>query len=123
MPRDATAILRLRDAGVIRESPWSATSELNIAQLVLGKANLDEFAAWKSAGPIEVANHTNGWSAVGGQISSAYVEGGYASGGDPGGSSGGSAVGVSAGFAAASLGTDTTGSTVSCVRILLYGDC
>jgi len=56
---------------------------------------------------------TNGWSAVGGQTSSAYVFGGFEKGGDPLGSSSGSAVGLSAGWGVFALGTDTTGSTVS----------
>jgi amidase len=56
---------------------------------------------------------TQGWSAVGGQTSSAYIEGGFEAGGNPLGSSSGTAVGISAGFAAAGLGSDTTGSVVS----------
>jgi amidase len=55
----------------------------------------------------------SGWSATGGQGSSAYVFGGIEKGGDPGGSSSGPAVAVSAGMAVVALGTDTTGSVVS----------
>lgn len=54
-----------------------------------------------------------GWSARGGQGQSAYVEGGYAAGGDPLGSSSGSAISVSAGFSAAALGAETVGSLVA----------
>jgi amidase len=56
---------------------------------------------------------TQGWSAMGGQTSSAYVFGGFKAGGNPLGSSSGSAVGLSAGWGLVALGTDTTGSTVS----------
>jgi hypothetical protein len=82
-----------------------------IDAVVIGKASLDEFAGWKNMGRRSENHSSNAWSAIGGQISAAYVEGGYANGGDPLGSSGGSAVGVSEGFAA--LGTDTSGSVVS----------
>lgn len=64
---------------------------------------------------------SSGWSARGGQISSAYVVGGFSAGGDPSGSSGGSAVSVSAGFSAISIGTDTEGSiTNPANRAALY---
>lgn len=88
-----------------------------LIQPVSGKANLNEFSGWKayprSASDAMGKGGTWGWSAVGGQTSSAYVEGGCEAGGNPLGSSSGSAVGVSAGFAAAALGTDTTGSVAS----------
>jgi len=81
-----------------------------IAWPVLAKANLNEFAGWKSSSVWgHGGRHISGWSAVGRQTSSAYVEGGYDNGGDPSGSSNGSAVGVLAGFAAASLGTESLG--------------
>lgn len=63
---------------------------------------MGELAGWKTDPPF------SGWSALGGQTTSAYVQDG-----DPLGSSAGSAVGVSAGFAAAALGSDTSGSIVS----------
>ncbi|RFU32807.1 hypothetical protein B7463_g3586, partial [Scytalidium lignicola] len=86
---DAFVVSRLRAAGL----------------LILGKANLDEFAGERGIKP-----NTSGWSPRGGQTQAAYVFGGFAAGGDPLGSSSGSAVSVSAGFAALSLGTDTEGS-------------
>ncbi len=89
VPSDAPVAAKLRKAGVI----------------VLGKANLSQYANWKG-------NITNGWSARGGQTQSAYVVGGFAAGGDPCGSSSGSGVGTSAGFAAAALGSETDGSII-----------
>ncbi|KAK7742401.1 hypothetical protein SLS53_004547 [Cytospora paraplurivora] len=97
---DAFVISQLRNAGV----------------LILGKANLNEFA-----GEVGRTN-SSGWSPRGGQMSAAYVFGGFDAGGDPSGSSGGSAISVSAGFAAISLGTDTEGSiTFPANRAALYG--
>ncbi|WVF70570.1 hypothetical protein IAT40_005362 [Kwoniella sp. CBS 6097] len=111
--RDAYVIEALRSAGAI----------------ILGKTNLSELAGWKgvlrafksdSHPYLDLGSHsvpayrspTNGWSAVGGQTSSAYVEGGFDAGSDPMGSSSGSAVALSAGWAAASIGTDTMGSVL-----------
>ncbi|KAJ5940868.1 amidase signature enzyme [Penicillium verrucosum] len=93
---DSQVIEKLRKAGV----------------LILGKANLTEFCQMKGD------NITTGWSAVGGQTTSAYIEGGIrhdqGRGGPtmPGGSSTGSAVGVSAGFSPIALGTETDGSVI-----------
>ncbi|KAL9620173.1 MAG: hypothetical protein Q9160_005288 [Pyrenula sp. 1 TL-2023] len=59
-----------------------------------------------------------GWSALGGQTESAYVQGGFraddsfAGHSNPAGSSSGSVVGVTAGYAPASLGTETEGSLI-----------
>ncbi len=92
---------KLRTAGVISAHSWILRQgQADPRGAVIGKANMEEFAGWKGL------NVSDGWSAVGGQCSSAYVEGGFKAGGNPGGSSSGSAVGVSAGFAVASLGTD-----------------
>ncbi|GAA5893523.1 hypothetical protein JCM6882_007843 [Rhodosporidiobolus microsporus] len=97
---DAFVIDELRKAGAI----------------ILAKANLHEFAG-------EMGRHnSSAFSARGGQVSSPYVEGGFAAGGDPGGSSSGSGAAVSAGFAALALGTDTEGSIVNpSNRGALYG--
>lgn len=71
---------------------------------------------------------TTGWSAVGGQTQTPYVEGGFRKGdkglgySTPCGSSSGSAVGVAAGFSPLSLGTETDGSvTQPAGRASLYG--
>lgn len=79
---DATLTKRLRDAGAV----------------VLGKTNLSEFANWVSL------SMPNGYSSLGGQVINAYT------GGDPSGSSSGSGVAGSMAFAAATIGTETSGS-------------
>jgi amidase len=92
--RDATVAARLREAGAI----------------ILGKANLTEFANILAVGM------PSGYSSLGGQVKNPYVpevdERGtpYV---QPGGSSSGSAVGVAAGLAAAAIGTETSGSLLS----------
>jgi amidase len=84
-PRDATAAARLRQAGAV----------------ILGKANLSEWANFRS-------NHSSsGWSARGGQCRNPYVLDR-----NPCGSSSGSAVAVSANLCAAALATETDGSIV-----------
>ncbi|CAK7233312.1 hypothetical protein SCUCBS95973_008552, partial [Sporothrix curviconia] len=80
--------------------------------IILGKANLSEWAWYRST----LAD--SGWSAVGGQTQSAYVRGGFrkddTGGGhsNPGGSSSGSAVAVAAGYAPLAIGTETMGSLI-----------
>lgn len=88
---DATVVAKLRAAGAV----------------ILGKSTMTELGNLKSS--VEKM----GRSARGGQAQSAYVEGGYAAGGDPLGSSSGSTIAVSAGLAAAALGTDTVGSLIA----------
>ena len=77
-PYDATAVARLRHAGA----------------LVMGKANLDEFAMGSSSENSAFGPVRNPWALD--RV--------------PGGSSGGSAAAVAAGMVAGSLGTDTGGS-------------
>ncbi|KAL6795156.1 amidase signature domain-containing protein [Trichoderma sp. SZMC 28012] len=78
--------------------------------IILGRANLSEFS--NSRGSMM----PSGWSAIGGQVQSAYVRGGLDPDdskdghSNPSGSSSGSAVGVSAGYAPISVGTETDGS-------------
>jgi amidase len=83
--RDAFLTAQLRKAGAV----------------ILGKANLAEFANWVSL------NMPNGYSSIGGQVSSAY------DGSNPSGSSSGSAVAMSLSLAAATIGSETAGSIVS----------
>jgi amidase len=83
--RDAPVAARLRAAGAI----------------LLGKANLSEWANFRSSGSV------SGWSGVGGQTRNAHDPLR-----NPCGSSSGSAVAVAAGFAAGAVGTETDGSII-----------
>lgn len=83
--RDAELVGRLRAAGAV----------------VLGKANMSEWANFRAAKP------TSGWSAVGGQTHNPYVLDR-----NPCGSSAGSAAAVAASLAQVAVGTETDGSIV-----------
>lgn len=83
--QDAFLAARLRAAGAI----------------ILGKANLSEWANFRSS------RSSSGWSSRGGQTNNPY-----ALDRNPCGSSSGSAVAVSANFCAAAIGTETDGSIV-----------
>ena len=85
VPRDAFVVRRLRRAGAV----------------VLGKANLSEWANFRST------QSSSGWSGRAGQCLSPYVLDH-----NPCGSSSGSGTAVAANLAAASLGTETDGSIV-----------
>jgi amidase len=84
-PLDSTVAARLRRAGAV----------------ILGKANLSEWANFRSD------HSSSGWSARGGQCRNPYVLDR-----NPCGSSSGSAAAVSANLCAAALGTETDGSIV-----------
>jgi len=84
-PHDATVAARLRQAGAV----------------ILGKANLSEWANFRST------RSSSGWSGRGGQCRNPYVLDR-----NPCGSSSGSAAAVSANLCAAALGTETDGSIV-----------
>lgn len=84
-PDDAFLVSRLRDAGAI----------------ILGKANLSEWANFRSS------DSSSGWSSVGGQTANAYDPRR-----NPCGSSSGSGVAVSANLAVLAVGTETDGSIV-----------
>jgi amidase len=90
--RDATVVKLLRNAGAV----------------ILGKANLTEFANILAIGM------PSGYSSLGGQVKNPFVPALLDERGiplvDPGGSSSGSAVAVAAGLCAASIGTETSGS-------------
>lgn len=83
--QDAFLVERLRAAGTI----------------ILGKANLSEWANFRSS------RSSSGWSSRGGQTRNPY-----ALDRNPCGSSSGSAVAVAANFCAATIGTETDGSVV-----------
>jgi amidase len=92
--RDATVVERLRNAGAV----------------ILGKANLTEFAN------ILAIDMPAGYSSLGGQVKNPYAPETDDKGVPivlPGGSSSGSAVAVAAGLAAAAIGTETSGSLLS----------
>jgi amidase len=82
VPEDAGVVKRLRKAGAI----------------ILGKANLSEFAHFRG-------NIASGWSGRGGQASNPYFP--HA---DPCGSSSGSGIAAAIGLAAVTLGSETDGS-------------
>ena len=82
---DAFLVTRLRAAGAV----------------ILGKANLSEWANFRSP------RSTSGWSTLGGQVANPY-----ALDRNPSGSSSGSAAAVAAGLAPLAVGTETDGSIV-----------
>ncbi|MGH8921290.1 MAG: amidase family protein, partial [Actinomycetes bacterium] len=82
-PGDAFLVTRLRAAGAV----------------IIGKANLSEWANFRSTHP------TSGWSTLGGQTANPY-----ALDRNPSGSSSGSAAGVAAALAPLAVGTETDGS-------------
>jgi amidase len=82
-PGDAFCVQRLRAAGAV----------------IIGKANLSEWANFRSA------HSTSGWSTLGGQTANPY-----ALDRNPSGSSSGSAAAVAAGLAPLAVGTETDGS-------------
>ena len=84
-PEDAFLVKRLRNAGAV----------------ILGKANLSEWANFRST------RSSSGWSSVGGQTLNPYD-----TTRTPCGSSSGSAVAVAANLTAVSVGTETDGSVV-----------
>jgi amidase len=92
--RDATVTARLRKAGAV----------------ILGKANLTEFANILAVGM------PAGYSSIAGQVKNAFAPAQDENGipiVHPGGSSAGSGVAVAAGMAAATIGTETSGSLLS----------
>ncbi|MFN2582183.1 MAG: amidase family protein [Candidatus Dormibacteria bacterium] len=84
-PHDAFLVTELRAAGAV----------------ILGKTNLSEFANWMAEGM------PNGFSSLGGQVHNPYTKG------DPSGSSSGSGAGGTLAYAAATFGTETSGSVLS----------
>src|SRR3954463_15789293 len=83
---DATVVRKLRDAGAV----------------ILGKANLSEFAGWVDL------NMPPGYSSLGGQVVNAHDPDF-----SPSGSSAGSGVAASMALAGATMGTETSGSILS----------
>ncbi|KAK8037630.1 hypothetical protein PG991_000976 [Apiospora marii] len=98
------------ERAVARKNADIVQKLLDAGMILLGKANLSEMAGMRGSGGFA------GWSTIGGQTQSPYVEGGvdpsdtWLGFSTPGGSSSGSAVAVAAGMAPVSLGTETDGS-------------
>ncbi|KAJ0076861.1 hypothetical protein Patl1_35679 [Pistacia atlantica] len=84
VPRDATVVERLRNAGAV----------------ILGKTSLTEWYSFRSLGKVP-----NGWCARGGQAQNPYLPSG-----NPCGSSSGSAISVATNMVVVSLGSETHGS-------------
>ncbi|MGI9201938.1 MAG: amidase [Woeseiaceae bacterium] len=84
-PQDAYLVTRLRSAGAV----------------ILGKANLSEWANFRSD------HSSSGWSSIGGQTRNPYD-----TARNPCGSSSGSAVAVAANLTSVAIGTETDGSVV-----------
>lgn len=99
MPCTAGA-LPMRNSFPIKDSPI-ATQLRNAGAIILGKANLSEWANFHSY------TSSSGWSGLGGQTKNPYNINL-----NPCGSSSGSAVGVSANFSIIAIGTETNGSIV-----------
>jgi amidase len=83
--RESTVVKRLRADGAV----------------ILAKTNLSEFANWVDL------RMPNGYSSLGGQVLNPYTRG------DPSGSSSGSGAGEALTYAAAAIGTETSGSILS----------
>ena len=84
-PDDAFLVARLREAGAV----------------ILGKANLSEWANFRST------HSSSGWSSIGGQTRNPYQ-----TSRNPCGSSSGSAVAVAANLVTLAIGTETNGSVI-----------
>ena len=90
----------LRDSYPPQDS-WIAKKLREAGAIILGKANLSEWANYRAS------FSSSGWSAVGGQTKNPYVLDR-----NPCGSSSGSAVAVSANLCAVAIGTETWGSII-----------
>jgi amidase len=94
VPADAVLVQKLRQSGAV----------------ILGKANLSEWANFRGFPPADfpfATNYLNGWSARGG-----FTHDPYLLGFDPCGSSAGSGVAPAVNMCAAAIGTETDGSIV-----------
>jgi amidase len=88
-------------AGAEQGDAWLVTRLRQAGAVILGKANLSEWANFRSSHP------TSGWSTLGGQAANPH-----ALDRNPSGSSSGSGVAAAAGLAAVTVGTETDGSIV-----------
>ena len=88
-------------AGADQGDAWLVTRLREAGAVILGKANLSEWANFRSS------HATSGWSTLGGQAANPH-----ALDRNPSGSSSGSAVAVAVGLTAVAVGTETDGSIV-----------
>ena len=101
--RIATTAGSLALAGSFRKTDAPVAARLRAAGVVvLGKANLSEWANFRST------RSNSGWSGIGGQTGNAYAHDR-----NPSGSSSGSGVSAAASFCAASIGSETDGSILA----------
>jgi amidase len=98
--------LALVDAPTPKQDAFVAAQLRKAGAVILGKANLSEWANMRSNGTRE--HQTSGWSGRGGQTNNPY----YLDQ-NPSGSSSGSAVAVSANLIPIAIGTETVGSIIS----------
>lgn len=98
--------LALLDAPTPKRDAFVAAQLRKAGAVIMGKANLSEWANFRSTGTRE--RQTSGWSARGGQTNNPYFLDQ-----NPSGSSAGSAVAVSANLTAVAIGTETSGSIIS----------
>lgn len=104
MPTTAGAIV-LKD-NYASEDSWVARKLREAGAIILGKANLSEWAYFMNN------SAPSGYSALGGQVLHPY--GPYTfSAGSVGGSSSGTGAGIASNFAAVGIGTETSGSILS----------
>jgi amidase len=96
----------LYDAPTPKQDAFVAAQLRKAGAVILGKANLTEWANFRSNGTRE--HQTSGWSGRGGQTNNPY----YLDQ-NPSGSSSGSAVSVSANLIPVAIGTETVGSIIS----------
>ncbi|OQD60709.1 hypothetical protein PENPOL_c021G08157 [Penicillium polonicum] len=115
MNTTAGSFVLLKDGGEVVGDAFVIKQLRNAGAIILAKANLME---WSGIAGV----NASAWSPRGGQVSSPFVAGGFAAGGDPGGSSSGPGAGVAAGFAPLAIGSDTEASIVlPSSRSALYG--
>lgn len=107
--RTTAGSLALLQSRPLADAPVAASLRAAGAVL-LGKANLSEWANFRGFTPLDASGSffLNGWSARGG-----FTRNAYQLGWDSSGSSAGSAVGTAAGLCTAAVGTETDGSIVS----------
>ncbi|MFL6374502.1 MAG: amidase [Pyrinomonadaceae bacterium] len=96
----------LYDAPTPKQDAFVAAQLRRAGAVILGKANLSEWANFRSTGTR--TRQTSGWSGRGGQTNNPYFLDQ-----NPSGSSSGSAVSVSANLTPVAIGTETSGSIIS----------